>query len=227
MIAKPHESMTFDSREFQKLRLLVASGEGQQLEFKRKVNYPEKILREMVAFANTDGGVLLVGVNDDGSIPGLKYPDGEAHVISVALKQCRPALRITERYISIGNARWVIQYTIPESRKKLHYLIGTDKTKEAFVRVADQSIKASREIREITRQARRKNGVRFHYGEHEEFLMKYLDEKGSITLHEFIKLRNIRRFIASKKLVRLVLADVLSVTPHEKGDVYARTQSHT
>ncbi|MDZ7649627.1 MAG: ATP-binding protein [Cytophagales bacterium] len=63
------------------------------LEFKRKAAYPEKIVRELIAFANTEGGTLLVGVDDDKSIPGVKYPDEEGACmceIHKALCYCRP-----------------------------------------------------------------------------------------------------------------------------------------
>jgi hypothetical protein len=51
--------------------------------------------------------------------------------------------------------------------------------------------------------------------------MEYLEENPSITLKKFIELRHVKRFYASKKLVLLVLADVLNITPHEKGDLYS------
>ena len=217
---KPQEFFNYNPRQVQELRKLVAQGEGSFLEFKRKAAHPEKIIREMIAFANSKGGILLLGVGDDKSLPGLKYPEGESHVIHEALKKCRPKLPVTELFIPIGNARTLIRYDISESDKKPHYLIIGDQ-KESYVRVRDQSIKASREVKEIIKRAPKKKDIRFHYGEHEKFLMEYLDTNPSITLKKFIELRGLKRFYASKKLVLLVLADVLTVTPHEKGDIYS------
>jgi hypothetical protein len=51
--------------------------------------------------------------------------------------------------------------------------------------------------------------------------MKYLDENSSITLKQFMEVARLNRFRASKKLILLVLANVLRVTPGEKGDVYS------
>jgi hypothetical protein len=51
--------------------------------------------------------------------------------------------------------------------------------------------------------------------------MQYLEENEAITLTKFVELSGLKRFYASKKLVLLVLADVLSITPHEKGDRYS------
>jgi predicted HTH transcriptional regulator len=217
---RPQESVSYNARLVQELRKLVAQGEGGNLEFKRKASYPEKIVREMVAFANTRGGILLVGVGDDKTIPGLKYPEGESHVIQETLNTCRPKLPVSEQFIPIGNARTVIRYDIEESEKKPHYVL-IDGLVEAFVRVNDQSIKASREVREIVKRSRRKKDIRFYYGEHERLLMQYLDVNPTITLEKFIEVSGLKKFYASKKLIILVLADVLRITPHEKGDLYS------
>jgi predicted HTH transcriptional regulator len=218
---KPQEAFTYNPRQVQDLKKLVAQGEGSFLEFKRKATYPDKIIREMIAFANTRGGVLLLGVGDDRSLPGLKFPEDESHVVREALKKSSPRLPVEELFIPIGNARTIIRYDIAESITKPHY-IHSGQQKESYVRVNDQSIKASREMREIVKRDRLKRDIRFHYGEHEKFLMEYLDNNPSITLKKFMELRGLKRFYASKKLVLLVLADVLTITPHEKGDLYSR-----
>jgi predicted HTH transcriptional regulator len=217
---KPQESFAYNPRQIQELKKLVLQGESQTLEFKRKASYPDKILREMIAFANARGGTLLVGVGDDRSLAGLKHPEGESFVIQQELKKCIPPLIVHESFIPIGDSRTIIQYEIPESKTKPHARIaGT--LKESYIRVNDQSIKASREVREIVKRSSRKKDIKFHYGDHEKFLMQYLDEHPSITLKKFVELSGLKKFYASKKLVLLVLADVLRITPHEKGDLFS------
>jgi hypothetical protein len=219
-MSKLQENVPFSSRQVQDLKKMVAQGEGTLLEFKRKAAYPEKIVREMVAFANSHGGVLLLGVGDDKTLPGLKFPEDESIVVQQALQKCRPKLPVTETFIPIGNGRTIIRYDIEESDRKPHYLLMGEQ-KESYVRVNDQSIKASREMREIVKRARAKKDIRFHYGEHEKFLMQYLDSNPTITLKRFIELSGLKKFYASRKLILLVLADVLRITPHEKGDLYS------
>jgi predicted HTH transcriptional regulator len=219
-VHRPQESVSYNADRVDDLKKLVSRGEGQTLEFKRKASHPEKIVREMIAFANTHGGVLLIGIGDDKSIPGLKYPEDESYVIHKELKNCNPPLFFTETFIPLGDDRTVIQYEIEESTKKPHTFTTPERTKESFVRVDDKSIKASREMREIARRAQRKKDIRFHYGEHETLLMKYLDQNPDITLKKFMEVSGLNRFRASKKLILLVLADVLKISPSEKGDVY-------
>ena len=219
-VMKLQESATYNPVQVRHLRNLVANGEGHTLEFKRKAAFPEKIIREMIAFANTSGGILLVGVGDDGSIPGLKYPDDESHVISQALTKIKPFLDVNETFIPLGNSRVVLQYQIAESKKKPHYVQSLDQSKEYFIRVKDKTIKASREVREIIKQKQKQRDIRFRYGDHEKFLMQYLEENKFITLKEFMSASGLKRFYASNKLILLVLANVLSVIPHENGDRY-------
>jgi predicted HTH transcriptional regulator len=53
------------------LKKLIAGGENQQLDFKFCVSDSRKIARTLAAFANSDGGRLLIGVKDNGSIAGI------------------------------------------------------------------------------------------------------------------------------------------------------------
>lgn len=218
---KPQESFPIDPRQLKQLKHLVDQGEGFHLEFKRKAAYPEKIVREMIAFANSKGGILLLGVGDEGTIPGLKHPEDDSHVLHEALKKCTPRLPVKETFIAIGNNRSVIQYEIQESQHKPHYFVISSEQRVAYVRVDDKSIKASREMREIARRAQLKRDIRFHYGEYERILMQYLDEHKTITLDKFKEVTGLKKIMVSKKLVILVLADVLRITPTEKGDLYS------
>ena len=218
---KRPEAAPFNAERLQALKKLVAKGEGATLEFKRKASYPEKIIGEMAAFANTNGGVLLVGVSDDGTIPGLKFPDEEAFAIRSALKKfCRPAIRFKEELIPLSENRFVLSYEIFASDRKPHYIVHSKLNQEVFVRVADKSIKASREVEEIIRRRQHPKDIQFTYGEYEKMLMQHLSIHKSVTLKEFMELSNLKRYYASRKLVLLVLANVLRVVPNEKGDHY-------
>jgi predicted HTH transcriptional regulator len=218
---KSFELLSPNSSQLQQLRKLVSKGEGFQLEFKRKATYPDKIVREMIAFANSKGGILLVGIGDDQTIPGLKHPEDDSFLIRESLKNCKPPLPISELAIPVSANRTVLQYEIAESQRKPHYYLTPEKVKESFVRVDDKCVKASREMREISRRAMKNKDIQFHYGTHEHALMQYLQENGSITLKKFMEVSGLKRFIASKKLVLLVLADVLRITPHERGDIFS------
>lgn len=223
MTMKTSEAVNVNHAGVRELKKIVAEGEGLQLEFKRKAAYPEKIVRELIAFANTEGGTLLIGVDDDGTIPGVKYPEEEEHVISEALKKyCRPALLYKESIIAISEKKYVVRFDIPPSLKRPHYLVLDKETKLSFVREKDMSIKASSEMEEIVRRSKHKRDIRFSFGDAEKQLMEYLLEHRTITLPAYQKLSGLNRFKARRKLILLVLANVLKITASEKGDLYSR-----
>jgi predicted HTH transcriptional regulator len=206
------------------LKMQVIAGEGEKLEFKKKVAFPEKIVREIVAFANTHGGHLIIGIDDNGEISGLKFAEEEHYEMERAIKNyCRPMIAYNYEIIPISNKKSVIKYTIFESYRKPHYVVQNEEgEKKAYVRVRDRSIQASKEIREILKRGRKNKDIRFNYGEKEKVLMKYLDEHNFITVAKFAKIAGLSRYMASKTMILLVLANVLRVIPTEKEDIFER-----
>lgn len=81
------------------LGLIIKEGEGLTVEFKER--YTSRIDRDMVAFSNSKGGMLLLGVDDDGKVVGEKLTNEmKAEVISIA-RNCDPAIHI-KRIKQIG-----------------------------------------------------------------------------------------------------------------------------
>jgi len=206
--------------EFSEAKKLINRGESDQVEFKRKIKYPEKVLKELVAFANSNGGYLFVGVSDDGNIPGVKYPDDEIFALNQAIESnCRPELYYEVETIKITEFSFLVVYYIPSSEKKPH-AIKNEGGKQVFVRERDKSIKASRQVIEIIERRRKQKNITFNFGDKEKWLMDYLEKNKSITLTQFKKLNNINRYQASRGLILMVLANVLEVHPSDKEDQY-------
>ncbi len=212
----------------QELRDLVNGGEGQLLEFKMKATFPEKIAREMVAFANSQGGQLLIGVDDDGTITGLKFAEEEKFVIDRAIrKHIRPNIRYQSEYISITPKRSVLSYRIFESKRKPNYFLEEpDEKGLAYVRIDDKSIKASPEYVQILKRKNRKNGIKISFREKEKILMEYLDEHGKITLQQYRSVARLSKWAASKTLVTLVLSNILDIVASEKEDYFVVKKEH-
>lgn len=209
------------------LKELVKKGEGEHLEFKLKSNHPEKIVREVVAFANSGGGKLLVGVGDDKTIKGLKDAEEDEYTLSRAIdKYIYPRISFKKERVAITPDRDVLVLTIPRSVDKPHYVVDDTGAKQAYIRVEDKSIQASREMKEIMRRGRGERDVSFQYGEKEEKLMKLLDEKESVTVDLFATVAGIPRKMASNTLVVMVLARILEVHPHEMIDKFTMSMAY-
>lgn len=201
------------------LKELVKQGEGDTLEFKLKTNHPEKIVREIVAFANSGGGKLLVGIGDDKTIKGLKYADEDEYILERAIqKYCTPPIPYRIERIALTDERDVLVFHIHRSTEKPHAVLDISGKKKSYVRVKDRSVQASPEMREIMKRTRRTRDVRFNYGEKEKQLMQLLDKQQSVTVDSFASTAGIPRTMASRTLVLLVLANVLEVHPDEVRD---------
>lgn len=205
------------------VRRWVAKGESEKIEFKRKVTHPEKIVKELVAFANTSGGYLFIGVNDDGMIPGVKFPEDEIFALNQAIdKYCRPKLNLTYEIVPLSEKKSVVVYEVISGDRKPYYIVESLPTRKkiTFVRSADKSIKASKEVREIIRRRQKNRDIQFNFGDKERLLMTHLDEHDNITLDEFKRVAKLNYYKASKTLIILVLANVLTIEPDDKGDIY-------
>ncbi len=205
------------------LRELVRQGENKYVEFKLKTNHPEKIVREIVAFANTDGGKVIIGIADDKSIKGLKFPDEDEYILKKAIdKYIYPPIDYDLERIRVEGEKEVLIFSIDKSPIKPHFvdLDGIPENRKVYVRVEDRSVQASKEVREILKGERKSLNIRFHYGEKEQILMKYLSQNDKITVDIFANIAQLPRRIASKTLVMLTLANVLKIIPHENQDYF-------
>ena len=201
---------------------LIAQGEGQQIEFKLKAKHPDRIVREIVAFSNSKGGHLFIGVDDDGSIIGLKDAEEAHYVMEKAVKElCRPQIEYEYQIIPIIDGKSAIVHYQFESGKKKPYfafLKPFHKRGRSFVRLEDRSIQASRELRQILKFSLQDNMTPFEYGENEKMLLNYLGNHEEITVNTFSAVGNIDKQLASQTLIKLTVNNVLKVIPHEKED---------
>ena len=71
----------------------IAAGEDSFTEFKRDISQRSDFAAEMVAFANLEGGQILIGVEDDGNICGVEDAHSlERSIIDIARNNCVPPL---------------------------------------------------------------------------------------------------------------------------------------
>ena len=204
----------------QEVKELALKGEGLQIEFKKKANFPEKIVREVIALANTQGGSLLIGVDDDGTVSGQRFIEEEIFVMEKAIRELIfTLLEVEVATVKLSEKKGVAVFRIPHSPNRPHFLLVQGK-KFSFIRVQDRTVQASREVWEVLRKSRVPRDTVFTYGKKEEVLMKFLAEQEKINVKEFAKIASIPLYMASKTLVRLVVANVLQLHPQEGADFF-------
>ncbi len=198
-------------------------GENGQVEFKRKVRHPEKIVREVVAFANSSGGHLFIGIDDNGKIPGVKHAEEEDFLMKKAIDElCRPTINYKSDIIPLNSTQSVIHYQIEESNSKPHFAFLDKKHRygKAFVRINDKSIQASKEFRSYLKKKTEQVHSGIIYGEPEKTLLKYLEINEYITLSKFVEISELHNNKASSILVNMALNNVLRIIPTEEEDLF-------
>lgn len=207
----------------QDLKNLIDRGEGRFLEFKHKVSSPEKIARELAAFANTKGGTLLVGVEDNGNMIGTESFFEEEFWLNQAAKDvCVPEIPINIEMINIGH-RDIIIVEVPEAEKKPIY-VKSKKKRQVFIREGEESVLASKERVEILKNGSSDEGVTFEYGEKEQLLFRFLNEYGDINVNRYAIIANVTTYRAAKILVNLVSAGVLNIFQKDGVEHYTFAQ---
>ena len=138
----------------EKLLELIQQGEGQRLEF--KVSYAKDISEEICAFANTDGGILLIGVTDNGIIKGCHYDNTKASQIQNTLAKIQPRLRLEVEKIEVdGKAVVAIHCPAPKAEKRVFMISG-----QLFIRDGASSEKLT-SPEEVTKFLQHANAIHF------------------------------------------------------------------
>jgi hypothetical protein len=208
------------------LKKLISEGENQQLDFKYCISDSRKIARTLSAFANTDGGILLIGVRDNGSIAGIKS-DEEYYMIETAAHLfCKPEITFTIKQHNI-KGKTILEVDVSKGEKRPYLAKGEDGKWQAYFRHKDQNLVANRILLHLWRKSERKTGILIRFGKPENVLMDHLKKDGSITLSGFRKLAGIPAYRAEKIIINLLICNILVMNVSEKGYYYELNQAES
>lgn len=203
---------------------LINSGEGLTVEFKRHFSSYEKIAKEMIALANTKGGYILFGIDDNKSIYGVESEKGEAELIRITAEQyCEPPINYETEYINIYDKEIVV-LRIPESENKPHrlqdYSTKLDiSTAQVFIRINDKSVPAGKEMIKIMQAKSAKLELRkYEVGKNEKFVFEYLENHETINVKTLSEIANLSHRRASRTLIKLVRARLLLIHTKDNGE---------
>jgi predicted HTH transcriptional regulator len=201
------------------LRKLIAEGENQHLDFKYCVSDSRKIARTLSAFANSDGGRLLIGVRDNGSIAGIKS-DEEIYMVDTAAHLfCRPEITFSAKQHTTGG-KTVLEVEVIKGDKRPYKAKDENGKWLPYFRHHDQNLVANKVLLQVWRKEEKKMGVLVKFGKSENSLMDHLSKNGSITLSKFRKIAGISSYRAESILANLILFKVLKMKASEKGFSY-------
>ena len=190
------------------LQRLISEGEHQQQDFKYRVEDAVKLARSVSAFANTDGGRLLIGVRDDGHLSGVRSEEEIYMMHQAAYRYCRPEASIKFDTYHI-NGRTIVIATVPKSDNRPVCALDEEGQKRAYIRIHDENIVASPVHIKIWRDEQSPRGAAFTYGEAEQHLIQAMKDSAGLTLNQIVKRSGIARHKVIALLARLIRFNIV------------------
>ena len=184
---------------------LISEGEHQQLDFKFEISDSKKIARTLSAFANTNGGTLLIGVKDNGNIAGVRS-DEEYYMLEAASEMyCHPKVSFKAKEWNI-DGKIVLEVEIKSSAEKPHKSPDKDDQYKTYIRIADENIVAPEILEMAWNKITALQGRHIQITSPVKKLLDYLENNDSISLNQFRKIARI-----SYSTARNILSDLLAI----------------
>ena len=182
---------------------LISEGEHVHQDFKFEISDARKIAKSISAFANTEGGRLLVGVKDNGKIAGVRSEEEIYMIEAAAQRYCQPPVDIHTHIYKV-EGKDVLEAVIDESPQKPVYALDAEERKWAYIRIKDENILASPIHLNIWRHNRTEEKIVVTYTPREQEVLKLLEQHQPITLNQCQRLSRMNR-----KQITSLLADFI------------------
>jgi predicted HTH transcriptional regulator len=180
---------------------LIREGEHQQQDFKYRVADASKLAKSVSAFANTDGGRLLIGVRDDGQIAGVRSEEEIFMMHQAAYKFCKPEASIKFDTYHV-DGRTVVIATVPPSLRRPVCVHDEEGNMRAYIRIADENIVASPVHLALWRETQKPQGIMLTYDDDIRQLLSTM--QGRQTLNQIISASKLPRHRVIMLLARLI-----------------------
>ncbi len=192
----------------------IEKGEGMHLDFKFSISDSLKIAKSFVAFANSGGGSLLVGVRDCGKISGIVFEEEHFMAQKAARNFTSPKVSFKTKEWRIEGRR-VLEVIIPESNKKPHFVIDKDGNQQCFIRYMDNNIIAPEIWIKMQEKKTSSVGVYLKYSTLEKELLQYLQEHSRVNLNELSEALYLEKDELNEMLSDFWSVDIIKVEMEE------------
>jgi len=201
------------------LKAIIREGEHQQLDFKFRVDDSKKIARTLSAFANTDGGRLLIGVKDNGKITGID-PTEEIHMIEAAAEMyCKPPLKFESR-VWQEDMKLVLEVIVHPSEERPVNSPDEEGKWRVYVRRQDHTLLAGKILLGVWKQQKRLSARPEKFGEEESKLLGVIAAHEPVTLSKIYRECKMPKAWIDKWLVLLICWDLVDMEMSESGTYY-------
>lgn len=194
---------------------MIAKGEGLNLDFKHSITSTFKIAKALCAFANAEGGVLLIGVKDNGKPAKINIAE-EAYMLEAAGRKCKPDLSYTVTEATLNDRQ--LLYVEVDAGKTIPYLALNEEGKWlAYVRVEDSNVLANWIWLQVARIRSKGLNTKIDFGPLEKDLLNAIEIEPGSTQNQLARQLGIGRNRLGKILITLVSMGVVSMELSREG----------
>jgi predicted HTH transcriptional regulator len=187
---------------------LIQQGEHQTQDFKYCISDSRKIARSLVAFANTDGGRLLVGVKDNGRIAGVRSDEEYYMVESAAKIHSKPAIIFSTSQHQL-EGKTVLEVLVKPSHEKPHFARDDEGKWWAYFRKDDENRLANKIMIEVWRRQKSNTGILINYSDDERILLDYLANHEKISVSKYSRIAHLSYKHAEQIIINFRTLNIL------------------
>lgn len=203
---------------------LISQREHQQLDFKFEISDSRKIAKTFVAFANTDGGKLLIGVKDNGKIAGVHSEEEKYMAEAAAQMYCSPNVLFDYKEWVVDGKK-VLEVTIFKGNDRPYFALNKDDKWKVYIRVNDQNILANKVLINAWKRKASPKGTYINYSDKERLLLEYLENNEFVSMSKFRRFANISVYKAENILTNFLALDIIEIIISEKQIRYKLSKS--
>lgn len=198
---------------------LIAEGEHLHQDFKFSIDNLRKIARTLCAFANTDGGRLLIGISDKRKIVGCN-PQEELHMIQEAAKHfCKPEVSFTSK-IWQEDFRMVLEINVNVSDQMPHKAKDDNGNWRSYVRIEDHTTAANKILEGVWLERKKQTPIPDTLDEDQRLVIKVIQEYQLVTLSQLYKKTNLALRKVDQIVILLVYWNFLEMVFESDGIFY-------
>lgn len=202
------------------LKSYIREGEHQKQDFKFRVDDAQKIARTLAAFANTNGGRLLIGVKDNGKVVGVN-PEEEFHVIQGAASLfCKPEIEISTTVLQ-DDHKLVLEVNVPEVENKPVKAKDDHGAWKTYVRRDDHTLLANKILIGVWKLQKKETSRPQKFDEDEQLLINTIKEANQITLSKLYRITKLKKSLVDRLLILFITWNLITMTISEEGTFYS------
>ena len=186
------------------IRRLIEEGEHEHQDFKYAITDARKIARSISAFANNDGGRLLIGVKDNGSIVGVPNEEDIYMVEHAAEAYCNPPQKVEVTAFVADGGAIVLRVEIARAPIRPVYCKEDAGKHVAYYRVADENIAAHPLMVKAWLLSNNGEQTGFSFSDEELQALTLIENSQPITPEQFFRQVRMSRLRAEQLLIRML-----------------------